>query len=68
MGLLGGDFWDDVVDIRDKHKKKQSDPSQRKGSGPPHSPVEKDGKSVSGLTVFYRVLGTIILFRNPLST
>ena len=61
MGLLGGDFWDDVVDIRDKHKKKQSDPSPQKGSGPPHSPTEKEKKSVSGLTIFYRVLGTIIL-------
>lgn len=61
MGLLGGDFWDDVVDIRDKHKKKQSDPISPKGSGPSQSPVGKNNKSVSGLTIFYRVLGTIIL-------
>lgn len=61
MGLLGGDFWDDVVDIRDKHKKKQSDPPPKRGSGPPHSPAENDKKSVSGLTIFYRVLGTIVL-------
>ena len=61
MGLLGGDFWDNVVDIRDKHKKKQSDPNPLKGSGPSQSPVEKNKKGVSGLTIFYRVLGTIVL-------
>jgi hypothetical protein len=61
MGLLGGNLWDDVIDIRDKHKKKQSDPISPKGSGPSQSPVENDKKNVSGLTIFYRVLGTIVL-------
>lgn len=48
MGLLSGDFWDDVVDIRDKHKKEQSVPMPPKGSGPPKYPVEKGKKAVSG--------------------
>ncbi len=60
MGLLGGDLWDDIVDIRDKHKKKASGSSPQNDPGSP-VPINSGGKRASGLTIFYRVLGTLLL-------
>jgi Co/Zn/Cd efflux system component len=60
MGLLGNDFWDDIVDINDRHKK-QTDwsPPPQKSDKPPSNDLNKNG--ASGLTIFYRSLGSVIL-------
>ena len=60
MRLLGNDFWDDIVDINDKHKRRQdfsAQPERVKSQPVP----EMDKKRISGLTIFYRVLGTFLL-------
>jgi len=60
MRLLGNDFWDDIVDINDKHKKRNdwSTPSKKTEMPPTQN---SDKKTLSGLTIFYRVLGSLIL-------
>lgn len=60
MRLLGNDFWDDIVDINDKHKKRKSLSAQPDSSQSQTVP-EMDKKRISGLTIFYRVLGTFLL-------
>ena len=61
MGFLGNDFWDDIVDINDKNRKRQKDwtPPPEKDKTPSSNNSKKNG--VSGLTIFYRSLGSIIL-------
>jgi hypothetical protein len=60
MGLLGNDFWDDIVDINDKHKKRKDwTPPPKKTEKPPSNDLDKKG--ISGLTIFYRSLGSVIL-------
>ncbi len=60
MRLLGNDFWDDIVDINDRHKKKKDWSKDPKGQTP--KPAEDiDKKSISGATIFYRVLGCTLL-------
>ena len=60
MRLLGNDFWDDIVDINDKHKKQNDWPTPpKKSETPPTQDLDK--KILSGLTIFYRVLGSLIL-------
>ncbi len=34
MGLLGSELWDDIVDIRDKHKKKRPGSSSEETNPP----------------------------------
>lgn len=60
MGLLGNDFWDDIVDINDKHKRRKDwTPSPNKTEKPPSNDLDKKG--ISSLTIFYRSLGSVIL-------
>jgi hypothetical protein len=60
MRLLGNDFWDDIVDINDKHKRRSNLSAQPERPQPQAVP-EMDEKRISGLTIFYRVLGTFLL-------
>ena len=60
MRLLGNDFWDDIVDINDKHKRRQDFSAQPERVNSQPVP-EMDKKRISGLTIFYRVLGTFLL-------
>ncbi len=61
MRLLGNDFWDDVVDINDKHKKRKKDWSAPTSASTKDSAGSIDKKGVPGITIFYRVLGTVLL-------
>jgi len=60
MRLLGNDFWNDIVDINDKHKRRRNLLPQpvKPQSEAVH---EMDKKRISGLTIFYRILGTFLL-------
>ena len=60
MRLLGNDFWDDIVDINDKHKRRSNLSAQPERPQSQAIP-EMDKKRISGLTIFYRVLGTFLL-------
>ncbi len=67
MRLLGNDFWDDIVDINDKHKRKKEWSTPPKGQTP-KSAEKLDKKGVSGVTIFYRVLGCVLLFATMIKT
>ena len=58
MRLLGNDLWDDIIDINDKKRKHQSVLPQSPNSSPSEN---MDKKGISGVTIFYRVLGSILL-------
>ena len=60
MGLIGGNLWDDIVDPYDKKKKRQDWGTAPK-KGNKSSPDEPHEPKVSGLMIFYRTLGCIIL-------
>lgn len=60
MRLLGNDFWDDIVDINDKQKKRNA-PASPPPNSQGRSVQEMNKGGVSGLTIFYRVLGTFLL-------
>ena len=67
MRLLGNDFWDDIVDINERHKKKKDWSTHPKGQTP--KPAEEiDKKNVSGVTIFYRVLGCTLLLATMIKT
>jgi hypothetical protein len=67
MRLLGNDFWDDIVDINERHKKKKDWSTPPKGQTP--KPAEEiDKKNVSGVTIFYRVLGCTLLLATMIKT
>ena len=60
MRLLGNDFWDDIFDINDKHKKRRD--LSKDPKGPTLKPAEEiDKKGISGITIFYRALGCTLL-------
>ena len=60
MGLLGGDFWDDIVDPHDR-KKKRNDWSPPPKTPKKLPPSEAGKTKISGLTIFYRTFGCFIL-------